>query len=40
LGADRVLKIIRLDKVTMVTQTDDPPELGYPALEITYRRID
>ena len=25
LGADRVQKIIRLDKDTMVTQTDDPP---------------
>ena len=40
LGADRVLKIICLDKDTMVTQNDDPAELGYPALEITYRRID
>jgi hypothetical protein len=39
LRADRVLKIIRLDKDTMVTQNDDP-ELGYTALEITYRRID
>ena len=35
-----MLKIIRLDKDTMVTQNDDPPALGYPALEITYRRID
>jgi hypothetical protein len=40
IGADRVLKITRLDKDTMIVQTEDPPELAYPAVEYTYRRID
>jgi hypothetical protein len=40
IGADRVLKIIHLDKDTMIVETEDPPELAYPAVEYTYRRID
>jgi len=40
IGVDRVLKIIRLDKDTMVAQNEDPPELAASAREYIYRRID
>lgn len=39
IGVDRVLKIVRLDKSTLVAQTEYPDD---PAVhnEVTYRRID
>jgi len=39
IGVDRVLKIVRLDKSTMVAQTEYPDN---PALsrELTFRRLD
>jgi hypothetical protein len=42
IGVDRVLKITRLDKDTMVAQNEEPPELAaaIPAREYTYRRIE
>ena len=39
LGADHVLKIIRLDKDTMVTQNDDPPRWAIRRWKPS-RRID
>ena len=40
IGVDRVLKVTRLDKSTMVAQVELPPINPTTTRELTYRRID
>jgi hypothetical protein len=40
IGVDRVLKVTRLDKSTMVAQVEWPPINPTTTRELTYRRID